>query len=173
MRRFLRTRFFPVILVCSAVIAGACDEKDIFLQRMETHSKALKSLRADITAEFFNSQLAERDVYKGKIVYLPGRNDNFALRLDWTTPSKESLAVVNKKYLVYRPLLKVAYTGDIGNSRISVKITDALEFFNISKERLKAHYEIKYVGEEKIKETVTYHLEFKPKTKTYFKTAEI
>jgi outer membrane lipoprotein-sorting protein len=174
MRSSLRISLGAIALAFAFSAFTACDEKDI-LKRMETHSRALKTLRADITMEQYNAQLGERDTSKGKLVYMPQKNGNFAARLDWLTPHQESLAVIDKQYVLYRPQLKQAYAGTIDKSqKISVLVNDALGFINISRKRLKAGYDIKYLGREKVNgKTEAFHLEFTPKVARQYKTVDL
>jgi hypothetical protein len=59
---------------------------------------------------------------------------------------EETLAVVNGKYVLYRPALKQAITGNAKNAKGGGKANNALAFMNMSKEQLKANYTIKYLG---------------------------
>lgn len=138
-------------------------------KRMEEHQKALKTLRADIKMDKFNSQVGETETYEGTLKYLaqPGNN---ALRLDWTKPGAESIAVVKDQFLLYRPNLKTAYTG---KSNASVKEAFAL-FANPSKEKFGEKFNVKYAGTEKVNGTTpAWHLELTPKTAGSYKTVEL
>jgi outer membrane lipoprotein-sorting protein len=175
-RRFFRIRLTAIILALALCALTACDEKEkAILKRMETHSRALQTLRADVTVEIHNAQLDETDVSKGKLIYLlPKRGSDMYLRLDWETPRQESLAVVHKQYVLYRPQLKQAIVGTIDNPKISAMVNDGLAFLNPSQEKLKAEYEIRILG---LKEVVggikTFHLEFTPKVPKQYKTVEL
>src|SRR5690349_4767267 len=64
------------------------------LHRMDEHSKALQSLKADVRREIFNSQLGEVDVSTGKTSYVPGSaKSHMLVRIDWVTPREEHLAI--------------------------------------------------------------------------------
>ena len=165
---------FTAIAFAFVITFAACDDKEI-LKRMEAHSKALKTLRADMTIDVFNSQLLEHDISKGKLIYLPMKNNNVAVRFDFISPQQESLAVINNQFVLYTPKLKQAYIGSLSKGKISEEVSEALAFMNVSKKQLKANYNIKYLGEEKIGDgIITQHLEFTPKiVKSYYKKAEI
>lgn len=150
---------------------AACDTKEI-LKRMQKHSKSLKSLRADVTMDGFDSQLGVHDIYKGEFIFVPKNGQNDLIRIDRKNP-KESLAVVNKKYILFRPNLNQAFVGKIDRPQIFEMVSEALAFMNVSKEHFKATYNLKYLGEEKISSGVaTQHLEFTPKVAKNYKTAE-
>lgn len=143
------------------------------LQRMDNHYKALKSLRANIAREKYNSQLDETDKYKGKISLMPGKGRNFSFRLDWTTP-KESIAVVNGQYVAYKASTKTAYKGSSDSKTVNDKGGNVLKILSMSKEEIKANYDVQYVGEEKVSgSTPTWHLKLIPKTKASYKFSEL
>src|SRR5215213_6979859 len=82
------------------------------LNRMEKNRQTLKSLRAGISMVKYNSQLGVEDKYSGVVIYLPGSGRQASVRIDWSHPRREVLAVNNNKYTIFRPALGVAYTGD-------------------------------------------------------------
>src|SRR5215211_8852450 len=65
------------------------------LNRMEKNRQTLKSLRAGINVVKYNSQLGVEDKYRGVVIYMPTGGRQGAVRIDWTSPRKESLAVNN------------------------------------------------------------------------------
>lgn len=174
MRDFPRFALTAVVLVFVLSALPACDEKDI-LKRMEARSKSLKTLNADITMERYNAQLNESDVFKGTLVYVPQKqNSEMAARVDWVQPIQETAVVNNKQYILYLPRLKQAYTGSIDKPETAELIKTGLAFLNMSREKLKADYDIKYVGREKMRGGIkAFHLEFTPKAKQQYKTVEV
>src|SRR5258708_1825250 len=80
------------------------------LNRMEKNRQSLKSLRAKISMEKYNSQLRDSDHYNGVVLYMPGAGRNASVRLEWSSPQHEILAVANGKYTLFRPRLKTVYT---------------------------------------------------------------
>src|ERR671929_2232595 len=81
------------------------------LNRMEKNRQTLKSLRAGISMVKYNSQLGVEDKYNGIVIYLPGAGRQASVRIDWSSPRKEVLAVNNNKYTILRPALGIAYVG--------------------------------------------------------------
>lgn len=146
------------------------------LDTMDAHYKALSSLQANVKMDKYNAQLDEHDVTEGTVKYVPQKDlkENAALvRIDWTKPVQESLAVVNKEYVLYRPRLGQALVGKVDKAQGSAKSNSALAFINMSKAQLKANYNVKYLGEEKVGGTPVWHLELTPKTKTTYKLADV
>src|SRR5574338_873955 len=82
------------------------------LSRLEKNRQNLKSLRAGISMVKYNSQLGVEDKYNGVVIYLPGAGRQASVRIDWSSPRKEVMAVNNNKYTIFRPTLKAAYTGN-------------------------------------------------------------
>ncbi len=143
------------------------------LKRMDTHNKALTSLRADVKMEKYNPQLDASDVFEGKAIYLPQRGKNAYVRIDWSKPVEESLAVINKEYILYRPRIPQAIVGNVDKAKGSSGVNSPLSFINMSKAELKANYDIKYIGQETAVGVSTWHLELTPKKATKYKKANL
>lgn len=165
------TFFFNAFAVTETKAQGQLNE---VLKRMEASRNTVSSLRANITMVKFNNQLGESDTYQGTTVYLPAKGRDALVRIDWISPRKESLAVVNKEYVLYNAALKQAIRGKVNDTKGSAKANNALAFMNMSREQLKANYTVKYLGEEKVKGgTPTWRLELTPKIASGYKSAEL
>jgi outer membrane lipoprotein-sorting protein len=180
MKSFLRlslaaiavTLFFSALSVTETNAQGPLNE---VLKRMDEHNKALVSLQSSVKMVKFNSQLDENDVYEGKTKYLPLKGRDALVRIDWEKPFEESLAVVNKEYILYRRGLKQAIIGKVDSDKSKGKgANNALAFINMSKEQLKVNYDIKYLGQENVNGGIpTWHLELIPKAATNYKSADL
>ncbi|HEV7397821.1 MAG TPA: outer membrane lipoprotein carrier protein LolA [Pyrinomonadaceae bacterium] len=140
------------------------------LNRMEQNRQSLKSLRAGISMEKYNSQLRNSERLDGVIAYTPASGRGANVRIEWNKPH-EILTVNNGTYWLYKPRLSVVYTGH-SNSRTSGGIT---EMMNMSRQQLTAKFEpFQDVREETIWGGVsTIHLRLVPKGSASFKYAEI
>jgi outer membrane lipoprotein-sorting protein len=144
------------------------------LKRMEVNRNSLKTLRSNVTMVKYNSQLKEPDTTEGTSIYLPTKGREALVRIDWTKPVQETLAVVNGQYVLYRPRLGQAIVGNAKDAKGNGKANGALAFMNMSKDQLKANYTIKYLGQENVSGGVpTWHLELTPKTASSYKMAEL
>lgn len=180
MKSFLRfglttlalTLFFGLFAATQANAQGPLNE---ILKRMDEHNKALSSLQSSVKMVKFNSQLGENDVYEGTAKYVPLKGRDALVRIDWTKPVVESLAVVNKEYILYRPRLGQAIVGKVDGAKSGSKgANNALAFINMSKAQLKANYNIKYIAQENVAGNIpTWHLELTPKTATNYKVADL
>jgi outer membrane lipoprotein-sorting protein len=146
------------------------------LSRMEKNRQTLKSLRAGINVVKYNSQLGVEDKYRGVVIYMPTGGRQAAVRIDWTSPRKESLAVNNNRYTIYRPTLRTVMTGD--SSRMGNGDNNAnslLSMMSMSKAQLEARFQpVKDVREETLWGGVsTIHLTLVPKGKASYKYAEV
>ena len=85
--------------VAQASAQGILNE---ILTRMDTHYKALSSVKSNIKMEKVNTQLGETDVSEGTVKFLP-KTDRRALyaRIDWSKPFEESMAVISDGYKLY------------------------------------------------------------------------
>jgi len=143
------------------------------LSRMEKNRQTLKTLRASISMEKYNSQLKDSDMFQGVVIYVPGQGRQASVRIDWSRPRREILAVNNGKYTIYRPTLKVVYTGN-SNSKTN-KAGGILEMMYMSRQQLEARFQpVNDVREETLWGGIsTIHLTLVPKGNAGFKYAEI
>lgn len=164
--------FFNVFAVTETKAQGGV--KNEILKRMDAHNKALSSLRSKVTMVKYNSQLQESDTTEGTAIYLPSKGRDAYVRIDWTKPVQETLAVVNGKYILYRPRLGQAITGNAKDAKGNGKANNALAFMNMSKAQLNANYDVKLFGQEIVSGNVaTQRLELTPKTAMNYKLAEL
>jgi len=146
------------------------------LSRMEKNRQSLKSLRAGINVVKYNSQLGVEDKSAGVVIYMPTGGRQAAVRIDWTSPRKESLAVNNNRYTIYRPALRTVYTGSSNNiGSGDNNATSLLSMMSMSKAQLEARFHpVKDVREETLWGGVsTIHLTLVPKGKASYKYAEV
>jgi len=143
------------------------------LNRMEKNRQSLKTLRAGISMEKYNSQLRDSDRYKGIVLYVPGAGRDASVRIEWSSPQHEILAVTNGQYTLYRPRLGVVYKGNANSNRN--KAGGILEMMYMSRQQLEARFQpVQDVREETLWGGVsTIHLTLVPKGNANFKYAEI
>lgn len=146
------------------------------LSRLEKNRQSLKSLRAGVSMVKYNSQLGVEDKYNGVVIYLPGPGRQASVRIDWSSPRREVMAVDNNKYTIFRPLLRIAYTGDarkMGGK--DGKASGLLDMMNMSRQQLEARFQpVKDVREETLWGGVsTIHLTLVPKGNAGYKYAEV
>ncbi len=177
MKSFLRLSLAAIAVIlffnAFAVTETNAQLNDI-LKRMEVNRNTMKTLRSNVKMVKYNSQLKESDMTEGTSIYLPTKGRDALVRIDWTKPVRETLAVVNGKYVLYRERLNQAIVGNAKDAKGNGKANGALAFMNMSKEQLKSNYTIKYLGQENVSGgTLTWHLELTPKAATNFKIAEL
>jgi outer membrane lipoprotein-sorting protein len=144
------------------------------LNRLEKNRQTLKSLRASISVVKYNSQLGVEDKYSGVVIYMPTAGRQAAVRIDWSSPRREVLAVNNNKYTIFRPALNVAYTGDSRRMKDN-KASGLMEMMNMSRQQLEARFQpVKDVREETLWGGVSaIHLTLVPKGNAGYKWAEV
>jgi outer membrane lipoprotein-sorting protein len=140
---------------------------------MERNRQSLKSLKASLSMEKYNSQLRDKENYSGWVLYLPASGRDASVRIEWQRPQHEILAVSNGKYTLFRPRLNVAYVGSSKSSRN--KAGGVLDMMYMSKQQLEARFQpLQDVREETLSGGVsTIHLTLVPKGNASFKYAEI
>ena len=143
------------------------------LSRMEKNRASLKTLRAGISMVKYNSQLGVEDKYNGVVIYMPTGGRQAAVRIDWSSPRREVLAVSNNKYTIYRPALNVVYVGNASGKGNSAR--GVMEMMNMSRQQLETRFHpVKDVREETLWGGVsTIHLTLVPKGDASYKYAEV
>src|SRR5713101_7333650 len=144
------------------------------IQRLERNKRNLKTLRADITMEKYNSQLREKETWSGIVLYIPVATGSAFVRLEWNKPQHEILTSENGNYMLYRPRLNIVYVGptnSIGNHNDS----DVLALMNMSAAQLRTKFgEFQDVREETLWGGVaTTHFKVFPKVKANYKHIEV
>lgn len=144
------------------------------LNRLEKNRQTLKSLRAGISVVKYNSQLGVEDKYSGVVVYVPTAGRQAAVRIDWSSPRREVLAVNNNKYTIFRPALKIAYIGNPRQMKDG-KANGLMEMMNMSRQQLETRFQpLKDVREETLWGGVsTIHITLVPKGNASYKWAEV
>jgi outer membrane lipoprotein-sorting protein len=141
------------------------------LNRLERNRRELRSLRASISLEKYNSQIGDTDKYQGVVLYLPAKGRNANVRVDWQSPQRESLAVINGQYTLYQPRKNQAYVGNARSSKN--KVGGVFELLNLSSAELRARFDVESLGEERLWGGVgADHLKIVPKSASSYKYAE-
>ena len=130
-----------VILPASSTNAQIPGLVSSAISRMDKNKRSLKSLRANITMTKYNSQLRDSDAYQGVVMYIPGAGGSASsfVRLEWTNPKHEILAVANGSYTLYQPRLKQAYQGKTGRIK-NERDSDVLALMNMSAAQLRTKF---------------------------------
>ncbi|HMH43253.1 MAG TPA: outer membrane lipoprotein carrier protein LolA [Pyrinomonadaceae bacterium] len=144
------------------------------LTRMQRSQQTLKSLSADVNMQKYNSQLRDSENYYGTIRYIPVGGRSAFVRLEWTKPQHEILAIANGAYILYRPRMNMAYVG-VTNSIKSAKDSDVLALLNMSPAQLRTRFgDLEDLREETIWGGVTTtHFKAIPKNAASYKYIEV
>jgi outer membrane lipoprotein-sorting protein len=179
-------RFIPLGLIAGLVLAAfigvspatanaqSAGLVSSVLNRLEKNRASLKSLRAGINMEKYNSQLGTKDTSTGVVLYIPGAGRNASVRLEWKSPQHEVLAVQDGKYVLFRPRLRIAYTGK-SSDRNGQKASGIIDMMYMSRQQLEAKFQpLQDVREETLWGGVsTIHLTLVPKGNSSYKYAEV
>ncbi len=146
------------------------------LSRMEKNKQSLKTLRANISMWKYNAQLREEDTYQGVVLYIPGPGGSRAsfVRLEWTSPQHETLAISKGSYMFYRPRLGTVIIGTT-RSVGGAKNNDVLELMSMSATQLRTKFgEFQDVRDETLGGGVwTQHFRVTPKGAASYKYIEV
>ena len=180
MKRFSPLGLLAVAIFTAIVVVSPSTAKgqsaglvSSVLSRLEKNRANLKSLRAGINMEKYNSQLGTKDTSTGVVMYLPGAGRNASVRLEWKSPQHELLSVQNGKYVLCRPRLMTCYVGSKGKAP---KGPDGImDMMYMSRQQLETKFQpLQDVREETLWGGVsTIHLTLVPKGNASYKYAEV
>jgi len=141
------------------------------LTNLERNRQSLKSLRSRISMEKYNPQIGLAEKFNGVVLYMPGAGRSASVRIEWSSPQHEILAVSNGEYVLFRPRLRTAYKGRTGKRP---EANAFLEMMNMSRAQLQMKFEpFQDVREETLYGVSTIHLKLVPKGAASFKYAEV
>lgn len=141
------------------------------LNKMESNYRDLKSLRAAISMEKYDSQIKKSDKVGGWMLYLPAKGKNANIRVDWTTPIQETLSVVDGQYLLCKHRMKTCYKG---KTKDAGKPSGALTFLSMSSAELRSSFDFNNTYNETLWGNVaTTHFTLSPKTRQSYQYAEV
>jgi outer membrane lipoprotein-sorting protein len=147
------------------------------LNKMEKANQDLKSLKAEMILQKTNNQIGVTDSEYGQLIYKPGTpKSKQKLRIDYTKPSKDILAVDGDNYLYYQPRINQAFKGLA--SKISKGKQDGLAQFitiglNGSLKTASGKYNISFVKDETVEGMMTSVLRLTPKSNDQFNSIDI
>lgn len=169
---------FAIAAVASATEANA--QISEILKRMDTFNKSLQSMQASVTMIKHNPQLGVSDTLVGTTKFLPKTKSRVMyVRVDWQTengrPKQESMVVIGDKYELYSGGTRnQVIFGKVDKAKNNAGAGNVLSFMNMSREQLKANYDVTYLGQEKLSNgRDTWHIQLVPKVATSYKEAEL
>jgi outer membrane lipoprotein-sorting protein len=147
------------------------------LNKMEKAHQDLKSLKAELVLERTNNQIGVTDSEFGQLLYKPGTpKSKQRLRIDYTKPSKDILAVDGDNFVYYQPRINQAFKGQASKyskgkqGGFAQFITIAL---NGSLKTASGRYDINIVKDEMVEGIMTSVLRLTPKSNDKFASIDI
>jgi outer membrane lipoprotein-sorting protein len=182
MKRFSPLGFLAVAIISALVAVSPSTAKgqsaglvSSVLNRLEKNRADLRSLRAGISMQKYNAQIGTNDTYKGVVLYVPGSGRSASVRIEWSSPQHEIIAVENNKYTIYRPRLGTAIVG-VANGKGSPRPANGImDMMYMSRQQLETRFQpLQDVREETLWGNVsTIHLTLVPKGNASYKYAEV
>ena len=142
------------------------------ISNMERNRRDLKSLRANVIIQKLDARFGE-EMSEGSVQYVPGAGRDANVRLDFSRPRQEVLAVKNGQYVYFKPKMNTAYKGRSNNAP---KGGSLLSFvFNSSGAQLGNDFNVERAGEGILYDGGPHvvMLKLTPKRGAEFKFAEI
>ena len=147
------------------------------LNKMEKAHQDLKSLKAEMVLERTNNQIGVTDSEFGQLLYKPGeKKSKQKLRIDYTKPSKDILAVDGDNFVFYQPRINQAFKG-MASKYSKGKQGGLAQFITIaldgSLKSASGKYNIGFVKDEMVEGVMTSVLRLTPKSNDQFTSFDI
>ena len=170
----LATAFILSAVVLSSPITARAQSAGLVssvLNRLEKNRASLKSLRAGISMQKYNSQLRSEEKFDGVVLYMPGSGRNASVRLEWRNPAHEILSVMDGKYKLLRVRQKTMYTG----TKTPGSASGIMDMMYMSRQQLETKFQpVRDVREETLwGGIVAIHLTLVPKGNASYKYAVV
>lgn len=141
------------------------------LNKMEKAHLDLRSLKAEIVQQKTNAQIGVTDTEYGVMLYKPGAGKG-KLRIDYTRPSKDTIAVVGENVTFYQPRINQAFKGVI-SKLAKGKGYGQLVGLDGSLKSLAVNYNIEFLRDESINGLPTTVLHLTPKSGGQFAAIDL
>ncbi|MGH9935046.1 MAG: LolA family protein [Blastocatellia bacterium] len=183
MKKFMS---LAVSMVMSLLFAGADRRADAntqpqiltgILNKMEKAHQDLKSLKAEMVLQKTNTQIGVTDSEYGQLIYKPGAaKSKQKLRIEYTKPSKDIVAVDGDNFVFYQPRINQAFKG-LASKISKGKQGGFTQFITIglngSLKSASGKYNISFVKDEAVNGVMTSVLRLTPKSNDQFTSVEI
>lgn len=160
-----------VIMVLIGLVAAAFPmsgsrangKLDEVLANMERVARTIKTIESEMRQEKRDAQIGGREVYIGRILFMHVGKNSDKLRIDYTLPAGQVVAVDGNNITLYQPAIK-----QVTQTTRSAQASNNQEFSFIatpykSVPELKNQYNIVHVGDEQVGSDSTAKLELTPK----------
>lgn len=150
----------PSIRASGTGINGKLDE---VLANMERAARSIKMIEADLHQEKRDMQIGGKEVYAGKIYFQHAGKDRDKLRINYSVPEGQVVAVVGNEITLYQPRINqvILTTRQAQASKNQEFSFIATPYKSVPE--LKSQYNIVYAGDEQVGSASTAKLELTPK----------
>ncbi|HYP27854.1 MAG TPA: outer membrane lipoprotein carrier protein LolA [Blastocatellia bacterium] len=163
-------RFSIFFLVIAALIsqvspapAGANGQLDQILANMQKNAQGIKTIYAKMTQEKRDPVVGGKEIYRGEIFLKHAGPGNDKVRINYTSPSRQSVSVIGDEIVLYQPNINQAI---ITSRKAQAAKNQEFSFVGTpynSVPELKNRYNIVLKGQEQVGGASTAVLELTPK----------
>lgn len=149
---------------CALTAFAAADPLDTVMSHMDQAATTFKGLTADIQKVSHTDVVNVNDTDSGTIVVKKYKPGDTRIRIDFTAPRQQTVAIGGGKAIVYKPVTNEAQEVDLGKNRGIVDQFMLLGFGSNSRE-LKSAYSITMGGPDTVNGEKTTRILLVPKDK--------
>lgn len=144
------------------------------LNKMEKAHLDLKSLKAEMVQQKTNAQIGVTDTEYGVLLYKPAASKGKGkLRIDYTRPSKDVVAVVGENVTFYQPRINQVFKGVVSKLSKGKAGYGQLVGLDGSLKSLAGNYNIEFVRDESVSGQTTTLLHLTPKAGGQFAAIDV
>lgn len=165
MKRFTLFLIAAALLVSQVGVtsASANGQLDQILANMQNSAKSIRTIYAKMTQEKRDRQVGGKEIYRGEIFLKHAGPGNDKVRINYTSPSRQSVSVVGDEIVLYQPNINQAI---ITSRKAQAAKNQEFSFVGTpynSVPELKNRYNITHKGQEQVAGASTEVLELTPK----------
>ncbi|MFY9574566.1 MAG: outer membrane lipoprotein carrier protein LolA [Blastocatellia bacterium] len=166
MKRSIQIILVIAIFAAASISAPAArlnGKLDEVLANMERAARSIRMIEAEMRQEKRDMQIGGKEVYSGKIFFQHSGKDRDKLRINYSIPEGQVVAVVGDKITLYQPAIKqvILTTRQAQASQNQEFSFIATPYKSVPE--LKNQYNIVYAGDEQVGSSSTAKLELTPK----------
>jgi len=168
----LCSRYAPAVaFAVLPLMAQGAGLEDAFAT-MDKIAQQFRAVSTDIKRDVYTAVIDDHEKDMGTMKAKRDKHDTL-IRIDFTSPAEKVLALDDTKAQVYTPKTKTIQELDVKKGVVDQFL---LLGFGASSAEIKEHYEVTYLGTEKIGADGTWHLQLIPRSSDvlkYLKKAEL
>jgi outer membrane lipoprotein-sorting protein len=155
-----------LVVLAAAPLAASEDHLDEILAKMQNAARGIKTIHATMDQQTRHLDLGVKEVYSCDFKFKHGPKANDLVRLDYTRPAGQVVALTGDKIILSQASIKQVIITTRGSQAAQHQELAFIETPYKSIPELKSQYNISHVGDEQVNGAWASVLDLVPKTKS-------